>query len=99
MTVTETEAAAYSWNYVMTAGRLCRCGHSEVCHWNGENIAGRERFDGTCAMCRGACNDFRDTGHRLASRVRRVVVEDVAPVLDLEEESFDELDDADILAA
>ncbi|HEU0168871.1 MAG TPA: hypothetical protein VFS62_13920 [Chloroflexota bacterium] len=91
MTVSAPNApAAATWNEAMYTGRVCRCGHSEVCHWNGENAKGAERFDSDCAMCRGTCTEFRYSGRRIFAAVRRVVREEVQPAT-----SIDELEPAD----
>jgi len=70
------------WDAVMFEGRVCKCGHTEVCHWNGENRSGAERFDTSCLMC-SICRDFRDSGHRRVSQP-------AAPVYDLEPELVEE---------
>lgn len=57
------------WNHVMYTGRICRCGHTQVCHWNGENKQGTERFDVACMMCSNTCSDFRDSGRRRTGAV------------------------------
>ena len=77
MIPTSIEPGAATWNFVMNAGRLCRCGHTEVCHWNGENLSGRESFEQSCAMCRGTCDEFRPTGARLRVAPLRMVAEDI----------------------
>jgi len=95
MTVSAPEAPpAQSWNEVMYTGRLCRCGHTEVCHWNGENAKAAERFDESCAMCRGTCNEFRYSGRRLVASVRHVVREEVQPApIDQVEPTAEELEE------
>jgi hypothetical protein len=82
---------------------MCRCGHTEVCHWNGENAKGAERFDSGCAMCRGTCSEFRYSGRRLVAAVRRVMRSEppvAAPLDDLEptDSELEELDNEDVAA-
>ena len=61
----------------MNGGRLCRCGHTEVCHWNGENIAGDERFDEACVMCNGPCSHFRPIGAAVYTGANGIIIHQV----------------------
>lgn len=74
----EQHTAARLWADVMSTGRLCRCGHTQVCHWNGENTHGREGFDQACISCHGSCGEFRNSGRRRTGvTLSRRVLEDV----------------------
>jgi hypothetical protein len=77
----EQITAARLWTDVMGTGRLCRCGHTEVCHWNGENTHGQEGFAEACISCHGSCAEFRDSGRRRnAATLSRRSLEDVVEV-------------------